>query len=139
NNLKSQLIDYISNKQVTILENDHLQDIFTEETVIELETVFLEKHDLEYKEIKFLVEYTENLTILSNKIAERKNINQDLVKSLCDSEVMQEELKKMPILDIDLNKKVDDKFTLLEDENDTKSELTKLEETYDDLVNETIQ
>src|SRR5699024_2062793 len=97
-----------SNKQVTILESDHLQDIFTEETVIELETVFLEKHDLENKEIKFLVEYTENLTILSNKIAERKNINQELVKSLFAREVMQEELEKMPIRDIELPKKLDE-------------------------------
>src|SRR5699024_4920851 len=77
NNLNSQLIGYISNKQATILESNHLQDIFTEETVNELELAFLEKHDLENKEIEFLVEYTENLTILSNKIAERKNINQD--------------------------------------------------------------
>src|SRR5699024_10578281 len=139
NNLNSQLIGYISNKQATILESNHLQDIFTEETVNELELAFLEKHDLENKEIEFLVEYTENLTILSNKIAERKNINQDLVKSLFASEVMQEELEKMPILDIDLPKKLDDMFTLLADENDSKGELTKLEETFDDLVDETIQ
>lgn len=138
NNLTSHLIEHISEKQDTILENKHLRHIFTKETIEELETALPDENVLNNQPVELLMDYANDLTILSNKILERSSIDQNLIKKLFASEVLQDELENMPVLDMNMPQELDDMFTLLVDEEDTKGELTKLEENFDSLVGETV-